>query len=61
MADSVKKTPMINNGIFTRLSPPFFCSGENTTLVRLPFAKRFNPLQLQSLFEHRYLANIVTR
>jgi len=22
----------------------------------LPFAKRFNPLQLQSLFEHRYLA-----
>ena len=60
MADSVKKTPTMNNGIFTRLSLAFFCLGENNALVRLPFAKRFDPLQAKIFVEHRYVANIVT-
>jgi hypothetical protein len=46
VADSVKKTPTINNGIFKPLSPPFFCTEENTALV---IANRFDLLQLQSL------------
>jgi hypothetical protein len=46
VADSVKKTPTIKNGIFTPLSPPFFFLEENTALV---IANRFDLLQLQSL------------
>jgi hypothetical protein len=38
---------------------PAFLSGETTTLVRLPFANRFD---LATTFvEHRYVANIVAR